>query len=63
MIGLVSYPLLVEPRLALEDQGQLWTWGYAVLVALLLGCGAYVWRSGTAATVPETPEPSGFPQP
>ena len=53
VIGLVSYPLLVEPRLALDDQGQLWTWGYAVLVVLLLGCAAFVWRSrsGTRAVV------------
>ena len=56
MIGLVSYPLLVEPRLALDDQGQLWTWGYAVLVVLLLGCAAFVWRSGTRAVVEETEE-------
>ena len=55
VIGLVSYPLLVEPRLALEDQGQLWTWGYVALAVLLLGCGAFVWRSGTA-TVEETDE-------
>ena len=56
VIGLVSYPLLVEPRLALDDQGQLWTWGYAVLAVLLLGCGAFVWRSGTRAVAEETEE-------
>ena len=37
VIGLVSYPLLVEPRLRLDDQGQLWTWGYVALVVLLAG--------------------------
>ena len=60
VIGLVSYPLLVEPRLALDDQGQLWTWGYAVLVVLLLGCGMFVWRSsapGTRAAMEEATEP------
>ena len=51
VIGLVSYPLLVEPRLALDDQGQLWTWGYAVLAVLLLGCAAFVWRAGTRVVV------------
>ena len=56
VVGLLSYPLLVEPRLALDDQGQLWTWGYAVLVVLLLGCAAFVWRSGTRAVVEETEE-------
>ena len=56
VIGLVSYPLLVEPRLALDDQGQLWTWGYAVLAVLLLGCSAFVWRAGTRAVVEEEEE-------
>ena len=48
VLGLVSYPLLFEPRLTLDDQGRLWTWGYAALVVLLAGCIAYVWRSSTA---------------
>ena len=58
VIGLVSYPLLVEPRLALDDQGQLWTWGYAVLAVLLLGCArscggrarAWSWRTRKTPT-------------
>jgi hypothetical protein len=56
VIGLVSYPLLVEPRLRLDDQGQLWSWGYGVLVVLLLGCAAVVWRSGTRVVEEETGE-------
>ena len=48
VLGLVSYPLLFEPRLTLDEQGRLWTWGYAALVVLLAGCIAYVWRSSTA---------------
>ena len=47
VLGLVSYPLLFEPRLTLAAQGRLWTYGYALLVVLLLGCLAYVWRRGT----------------
>ena len=37
VLGLVSYPLLFEPRLTLDDQGRLWTWGYAALVGAARG--------------------------
>ena len=36
--GLISYPLIVEPLLTLKQQSQLWTGGYALLVALVVGC-------------------------
>jgi hypothetical protein len=36
--GLVSYPLIVEPLLTLEQQSALWTGGYALLVLLVAGC-------------------------
>lgn len=49
VLGLVSYPLLFEPRLTLDAQGRAWTWGYAALVVLLLGCCAFVWRSSGGA--------------
>ena len=36
--GLISYPLIFEPLLTLKQQSQLWTGGYALLVALVVGC-------------------------
>ncbi|HEX8214992.1 MAG TPA: fused MFS/spermidine synthase [Allosphingosinicella sp.] len=36
--GLLSYPLVVEPLLTLEQQSGLWTGGYALLVLLVVGC-------------------------
>ncbi|OYY67926.1 hypothetical protein [Sphingomonas sp. 28-63-12] len=36
--GLIAYPLLVEPSLALKAQSSLWTAGYAVVVVLVIGC-------------------------
>ena len=36
--GLLSYPLLVEPLLTLEQQSWLWTGGYASLVLLVALC-------------------------
>lgn len=49
-LALLAYPLLLEPRLRLQDQSRLWTIGYLLLVALTLGCAAAVWRrSGSLA--------------
>jgi hypothetical protein len=44
--GLLSYPLLVEPRLPLAEQSALWTGGYVLLVVLTLGCAAVLPRAG-----------------
>ncbi|MVO78320.1 hypothetical protein GON01_10295 [Sphingomonas sp. MAH-20] len=44
--GLLSYPLLVEPRLPLGDQSELWTGGYVLLVVLTLACAAVLPRAG-----------------
>ena len=38
MVGLLGYPVLVEPRLRLADQGRLWGAGYLVLAVLTAGC-------------------------
>lgn len=43
--GLISYPLLFEPLLTLDQQSQLWTAGYALLVLLVAAC---------ALTIPAT---------
>ena len=44
--GLLSYPLLVEPRLALAQQSALWTGGYVLLVVLTLACAAILPKAG-----------------
>jgi hypothetical protein len=44
--GLLSYPLLVEPRLPLDEQSALWTGGYVLLVVLTLACAAVLPRAG-----------------
>ncbi|HKT14594.1 MAG TPA: fused MFS/spermidine synthase [Allosphingosinicella sp.] len=36
--GLLSYPLLVEPLLPLDQQSRLWTAGYGLLVLLVATC-------------------------
>src|SRR5262245_23034850 len=44
MGGLLAYPLLVEPNLALREQSNLWSVGYAVLIGLTYACGWLFWR-------------------
>jgi hypothetical protein len=38
MLGLLCYPLWLEPRFRLEQQSRFWMWGYWLLVALAIGC-------------------------
>jgi hypothetical protein len=56
VVGLLSYPLLVEPNFTLDDQSWLWSAGYGALVLLLTGCALALWRSGRAAPVAKTDE-------
>ena len=49
VLGLVAYPLLVEPRLTLGDQSWLWSGGFLLLWALLVGCAVVLWRARPAA--------------
>ena len=45
VLGLLGYPLVVEPSTRLAEQGRLWSGGYGLLVLLVLACAAVVWRS------------------
>ena len=69
LLALLSYPVLIEPRLPLAGPGRvsqtgLWTLGYLVLAALMAVCALVLWRSAAAAsaaleTAPAPPEPAG----
>lgn len=37
--ALLSYPVLIEPLLPISGQSIVWSWGYGLLIASLLGCG------------------------
>jgi hypothetical protein len=45
MLGLLGYPLLIEPNLTLTRQNELWAAGYGLLVVLILVCSVTAWRS------------------
>jgi spermidine synthase len=50
MLALLAYPVLIEPRLRLADQGQLWAVAYLGLVALTFVCAVVRWRTPVHAT-------------
>jgi spermidine synthase len=54
-LGLVSYPLVVEPFLHLKTQAQVWTWAYVVFA---LGCGYCSLRVRNAPELAHKTEPS-----
>ncbi len=61
LVGLLGYPLLLEPILRLSVQSHFWSYGYAVFFILTVACGALVWHSrpdsAPVAAVPiEEPE-------
>jgi hypothetical protein len=61
LLALVAYPLIVERWLPLKDQSRWWAWGYLLLVALVVGCGAAVWRTGKPAIAEQESAPAAAP--
>ena len=45
LLGLLSYPLLLEPNLSLSVQNRLWFIAYTVFSALIFGCVVVLWKS------------------
>src|SRR5690349_13485921 len=48
MAALLTYPVWVEPALALRQQSIAWSWGYALFA---IACAAVTWRAGTLPSV------------
>jgi hypothetical protein len=65
LLGLLAYPLVVEPALSLRRQGEVWTYGYGFAVLLVALSAVAVWRRGgpaassPGAAVPEDAVPIG----
>ena len=55
--GLISYPLIVEPLMTLEQQSWLWTSLYGFLVLLVVGCALTVPAEAVEAVPEETAPP------
>lgn len=43
VLGLLTYPVLIERHLGLIEQSRLWEWGYVTLVVLTAACALSLW--------------------
>jgi len=59
LLGLLAYPLVIEPNLGLAEQQTLWAVGYLVLSILTLACAVAVGMSGEVVE-PEAAERPGL---
>jgi hypothetical protein len=48
LLGLLAFPIVLEPHLRLTQQSSLWTVGYAIALALTVACAVLVWRRSRA---------------
>jgi spermidine synthase len=56
--GLIAYPLLVEPNMALSSQRWLWTAGYVLLILLVAACAVGLPRLAQRRSIlPVSPAP------
>jgi len=46
LIALLSYPLLIEPRIGVRTQSWSWLAGYATLTLMVLAASGLVWKNG-----------------
>jgi hypothetical protein len=64
VLGLLAYPLIVEPNLPIASQGLLWSIGYVGFVIACMACALVLRRStarGVATAVEEQPGPEPLP--
>jgi hypothetical protein len=45
LLGVLSYPFLIEPNFSLTQQSGFWTISYGLLVFLTLACAVFLWKS------------------
>ncbi len=61
VLGLLSYPFLIERWLRLNEQAYLWTAGFGLLVIAVLLCVAFVWRPAAGAQEVDASSPHDAP--
>ena len=60
LLGLLSYPFLVEPTLRLGTQSRCWGYGYLMVLLLTAVCGVFTWLAWSPQPASEqeaAPEP------
>jgi SAM-dependent methyltransferase len=61
MLGLLAYPILIEPRLTLAQQAHLWTIGYSLFVILAAACAWRLLAAGPATVATAVPRSAARP--
>jgi hypothetical protein len=51
LVGLLAFPLVLEPELRLGQQSAVWTAGYVLLALLMVACVVLLWRQSRARDV------------
>ena len=62
LLGLLSYPSLIEPRLAVAEQAQVWSVGYGLFLLLAAACAALLYRRGAPQHEPQPPDSAAPPE-
>jgi hypothetical protein len=52
LLGLLAFPILLEPHVRLSDQSRFWSIGYGVALVLITACAVVVWRRARVAVEP-----------
>jgi spermidine synthase len=55
LVGLLAYPFVVEPLVTLADQRTLWSIGFLVVAALIVGCGVVTLKTGDTVLTAAAP--------
>lgn len=55
--GLLAYPFLLEPRMALAAQSRIWTLGYLLMIVLVAFAAAARWKAENSAANPSPAAP------
>jgi hypothetical protein len=56
LVGLLAYPLLLEPLLRLSTQSRLWSDGYLLFVCMTAACAALAWKPLARDAASASPE-------
>ena len=62
LVGLLAYPLLLEPALSTSLQSRLWSFGYTLLAALIVACALLSWSRPASAARPEADDAAQKPK-
>lgn len=48
LASLLAYPFLIEPMIGIDAQSSVWLWGFGLLTAMLMACGALMIAGGAS---------------